>query len=433
MTPRRALAGRLPLPGPAGGGAWPGARLLRQPRVQRLGDVVLVLVTTAWGLAATRWGDAPGTDASLSYVFDVLLPLPLLMRRRMPVPTLLVVALVAFAEWLTGTPAGGNVAVLVALYSVGAHTDSRRALTGAAVVAETGVVLAVLRWAPPGAGVTAFLLLTGTAAAALVIGVYARTRRAYLAALLDRALTAERDRDQRASLAAADERARIARELHDIVAHSISIMVALSDGAAATVHRDPDMAKGAAEQVSGTGRQAMAEMHRLLGVLRDSDQADLAPQPGLRQLDQLLASVRSAGLQVALSQTGDPRGLAASAQLAVYRLVQESLTNVVKHAHGARHVTVLLRHGPGAVDVTVQDDGTAPALPATSGHGLIGMRERLAAFSGSVHAGPGPHGGWVVTGHLPVGERPADPPRGRADDRVDDGGPGVVRPAGSAP
>jgi len=268
----------------------------------RLLDGLVVTGVLAWGLVQSAVGDAPGRAGHWGFLFDVLLALPLLARRRAPLPVLLAISAVALAEWVADAPVAGNVALFVAIYSVGAHDGSRRNVITAAVVAETGVVLAALRWAPVGTTLTALLLLTGSVVAPLVLGVYVRTRRAYLAALLDRARSAERDRDQRALLAAAEERARIAREMHDIVAHSISIMVTLSDGAAATALRDGAQAREASQQASATGRQALAEMHRLLGVLRDDAQVELAPQPGLAQLDDLLATVRRAGLPVELGR-----------------------------------------------------------------------------------------------------------------------------------
>ena len=381
----------------------------------RLLDWLALTGVLVWGLVESTAGDAPGRAGWWGYAFDVLVALPLLARRRAPLPVLLAISAVALAEWVADVPVAANVALFVALYSVGAHDGSRRSVGTAAVVAEIGVVLAALRWAPAGSTLTALLLLTGSVVAPLVLGVYVRTRRAYLAALLDRAHTAERDRDQRALLAAAEERARIAREMHDIVAHSISIMVALSDGAAATALRDGAQAREASQQASATGRQALAEMHRLLGVLRDDAQVELAPQPGLGELDDLLATVRRAGLPVELVELGSRSQLPASAQLAVYRIVQESLTNVVKHGRQVSHVTVTLRYAGAGVDVLVEDDGVAapgaePRDP-TAGHGLVGMRERAAGFAGALQAGFRPGGGWRVAGHLRVDGAPI--PRGQ--------------------
>jgi len=383
-------------------------------------EVLIVLGVLVWGLASSRWGDAPGRHLSWGYLFDVLLPLPLLARRRHPLLVFLAVFAVGLGEWLVDSPVSANVAVLVALYSVGAHSASRRALALAltAVITELGIVSTAVRWAPPGHLLAALLLLTGTALGSLVLGVYARTRRDYLAARLERARAAERDRDQRALLAAAEERRRIARELHDIVAHSVAVMVALSDGAAATALRDPAAAREASQQASAAGRQALGEMHRLLGVLRDGDPDELEPQPSLVGLDALLTSVRVAGLRVELVEVGTRPLLPPSTELAVYRLVQESLTNIVKHGHGVTRVTVALRYRGAAVDLTVDDDGRPQDAEQTvepAGHGLVGMQERVAAVSGTLHAGPRADGGWRISAQLP-GE-PAAATATRAPDR----------------
>ena len=409
-APVRALAGRTaPARAPAGGSTPDGGRWTRlraHLRRQRTVDLLIVVGALAWALAEALWGDAPGRHPSWGYLFDVLLPLPLLARRRQPLLVLLAILAIALGDWLADSPFSANVAVLVALYSVGAHSASRRtlALIVAAGLTEVGVVMAAVRWAPPGHILGAFVLLTGTTLGALVLGVYVRTRRAYLTALLERARTAERDRDQLALLAAAEERRRIARELHDIVAHSVAVMVALSDGAAAIALRDPDSARGASQQAAATGRQALGEMHRLLGVLRTDDSDGLDPQPSLAQLDELLTPVRAAGLHVEVVEVGCRPTLPPSVELAVYRLVQESLTNVVKHGHGVTQVTVDLRYLPAGVDLTVDDDGRPHNRQVTgepAGHGLVGMRERVTAVSGALHVGPRTDGGWRVSAHLP--------------------------------
>jgi len=424
LISRRAFAGRsVPAGAPAGDGAIPLPQL-RQLLSGRRGDVLLVVVVVSFSLAHARWG-GDSKPSTAAYLLDVALPLPLLARRTRPMAAFAVIAALALLEWVLGTPADANFAVLFGLYAVGVHVSSWRAVVLAAGIAQVGVVLAAVRWAPPRQLLTALLLLTGTVTAAWVLGVYVRTRRAFLASVLERARTAERDRDRQALLAAAQERTRIARELHDIIAHSVTVMVALSDGAAATMDRDPVAARQASQQASATGRQALTEMHRLLGVLRDrtdshlddGDLNDLAPQPGLAGIADLLEPVRAAGVRVDLIESGSPAGLPESAQLAVYRLVQESLTNVLKHGRSVARVTVTLRYGRDAVDVDVEDDGALTPSKARpepdhqpAGHGLIGMRERLAAFDGQLRAGPhGPEGsGWYVHGHLPLQGQPSD-------------------------
>jgi signal transduction histidine kinase len=246
-----------------------------------------------------------------------------------------------------------------------------------------------------------FLLLSGPVIAAAMLGVNVRHRRNALRALTQRAAQLERDRDQQATIAAAAERTRIAREMHDVVAHSLSVMVTLSEGAVRKQSAEPQRAGQAMRQVSVTGRQALGEMRRLLGVLH-SEQApdDRHPQPGLAQLDDLLDQVRSTGLAVASAVTGAPTDMPPGAELTVYRIVQEALTNTLKHAAGPRRVSVAITHGLGFVTVDVHDDGAPPAGRPNAGHGLAGMRERASVYAGQVSAGPDPSGGWHVRARL---------------------------------
>lgn len=374
-----------------------------------------VLVAAAVATVAVA-GDVFADHAPSRVWPDVALAGPLLLRRRWPAEVFLTVAAIALVQWISDTPANGDFALLVALYGVGAHERRRWTVGVAAVIAEIGVVLATFRWAPPGEALQLFVLLTGTVTAAWVVGVYMRTRRAYLASVLDRAATAERDRDQQSRIAVAGERARIAREMHDVVAHSLSVMIALNDGAAATVLTEPKEARDVMQQASTVGRQALGEMRRLLGVLRDDgatdNAADLAPQPGDAQLEDLIARVRSAGLPVELVVTGRPHLSAPGAQLAVHRIVQESLTNVLKHAPGASQAVVTLRYSTSGIDVEVVNDDRGPLTPhraPKAGHGLTGMRERAAVYGGLVHSGRPPQGGWRIATHLNLDE--PDSPR----------------------
>ncbi|NKQ55989.1 sensor histidine kinase [Amycolatopsis sp. K13G38] len=333
-------------------------------------------------------------------VFAVLLVVPLIWRRRAPVLVFGWMALVAGAQWLVARVVVADAALLIALYSVAVLCGRRMAVLALGVL-EFGIAIAVLRWAPPEGMFNAFLLLSGSATAAFVLGRNVRTRRAYLASLEDRARRAEHERDQQAQLAAAAERARIAREMHDIVAHNLSVMIALADGAAFSARGKPEQAEAAARQVSATGRQALGEMHRVLGVLRGGQEPPRAPQPGIEQIDELIAQVRAAGLPVSLTVTGTPFPLSPTAQLAVYRLVQEALTNVLKHAEEPEDAWVRLRYRDPVVEVEVADNGRGRPLAAVSGgHGLAGMAERAAVFDGDVEAGPRPGGGWRVRAQL---------------------------------
>lgn len=369
----------------------------------------------------------PTKPPVVGWLLQPALFLPLVFRRRAPAAVFGVIASVAFVQLLMGIllPTG-DLALLIALYSVAAHSLLRRMVAAAAVL-EFGVLLATHRWADGRNEPRMFLLLSGMTTAAAVIGLNVRTRRAYLASLEERARRLEFERDQQARIAAAAERASIAREVHDVVTHSLSIMVALTDGASFAVHTAPDRAAEAVGKASEVGRQAIADMQRVIGVLRAPDETgvgrpDLEPQPGLARLDTLLSEVRAAGLPVELVVGGTPLELGSGVELAVYRVVQEALTNIRKHAGEGVASRVLLRFDPGGVEVTVLDNGgTAPAPSAAhptyparadgdvlGGYGIAGMRERVAVYGGSLEAGPqrGNGRGWRVSARIPVQEAP---------------------------
>jgi signal transduction histidine kinase len=245
--------------------------------------------------------------------------------------------------------------------------------------------------------------------ASLLLGVSVRHWRNSLGALTERAEQLERERDQQAKIAAAAERTRIAREMHDVVAHSLSVMVTLSEGAALKQAAEPQRANMAMRQVSATGHQALDEMRRLLGVLRTEDDPQSTedapqrrqPQPGMAQLDGLFDQVRATGLTAGLTVTGTPAAVPPGAELTVYRIVQEALTNTLKHAAGPTRVSVTIAYLTDSVTVDVHDDGVLPE-PGKAGHGLTGMRERAAVYGGAVSAGPDPAGGWRIHARLPM-------------------------------
>jgi signal transduction histidine kinase len=223
-----------------------------------------------------------------------------------------------------------------------------------------------------------------------------------------RTRTQRGDRLEVESLSAvAEERARIARELHDVIAHSVSVMVVQAGGAEEVLRSEPERALEAMRAVQETGRQALVEMSRLLGLLRDDhEELGLAPQPGLRGLPTLVAQVSEAGLPVELRVEGEPRHVPLGVDLSAYRVVQEALTNALKHA-GEAHASVVLRYGGDAIELEVIDDGRAPKAGHGGGHGLIGMRERVAVFGGDFAAGPRPEGGYAVRVSLPIAGLPA--------------------------
>lgn len=237
-----------------------------------------------------------------------------------------------------------------------------------------------------------------------------RVRRAYLIELEDRAARLERERDAQAKVAVAAERARIARELHDVVAHNVSVMIVQADGAAYVLDNSPQQAKEALGTIASTGRQALVEMRRLLGVLRTADTADeYVPQPGVEELPELLEQVRTAGLPVEFSTSGETRELPRGVELTVYRIVQEALTNVRKHGGPDVRANVAVDFRERELEVLIEDDGrgTTDEQLTTGGtdglgHGLIGMRERVGMVSGSLDVGPRPGGGFRIRAVMPL-------------------------------
>lgn len=335
--------------------------------------------------------------------------LPLLLRRRYPLAVFAIVAGMVLVQDLTEAHLTAGFALLVAVYNVAAHAR-RRFRIQAGLLLETVLIVASLRLAPAGDSfLISLVFLNSLVAAAVFLGTTVRTRRQYLESLEERAERAERERDQQAWLAATAERTRIAREMHDVIAHSLSVVIRLADGAVTVNRTDPDSATSAMEQVAVTGRQALAEMRRLLGVLRDAPTAgvssvvEMAPSPGLAHLDTLLDDVRATGLWVELTMTGSPRALPGTAEAAIYRVVQESLTNVLKHAVSPTRVDVELRWRADRVLIRVRDDGTVVGLPGgASGHGLRGMLERVALYEGDVTYGPTSPRGWEVNATIRV-------------------------------
>ncbi|MEU8319260.1 histidine kinase [Nonomuraea sp. NPDC048881] len=386
---------------------------------------------------------AEGGPAVLA--LQVALVAPLAWRRRAPLLALCAIGGTAALQWAIDVQLPADAALLVALYTVAARR-SWGATLAAAFVLEAGVVAAAARWAPPGRMPLTVAALSAMSAAALAAGLWARARRAYVASL-------ERDRDQRARLAVAEERARMTRDMHDIVTHNLSVMVALADSAAYVHDRAPGQVVAAMAQIADTGRQALRDMRRSLSTDQDTDRATyqatdgsadraadgsagqgvergvdggvdrgvdrgvdggigqgvgqeqepgiapLHPAPGIADLGPLADRMRAAGLPTRLRVDGDPADVPAAAQLTLYRLAQEALTNTLRHAPGARaHVQVHLTRRRADIEIT--DDGGRPAPLRPAGRGLAGMRERVAAYDGTLHAGPAPGGGWRVAAVL---------------------------------
>ncbi|MFI7452133.1 sensor histidine kinase [Nonomuraea sp. NPDC049714] len=328
----------------------------------------------------------------------VAVHVPLLWRRLAPAAAFWTVLAVSSLVWATAEPGlvYPVVVVLVALYTLARHRHWRHLLP-ALVAVELVWLLAVVVSGLPWVELTALTALT---AASGLLGVTVRLRHAYLTQLRERAWRLERERDQQARIAVAAERVRIAREMHDVIAHNLAVMVALADGGALASAISPRQAAEALSAIAATGRQSLTEMHRLLGVLRDADDTgELAPQPGLVDLNTLIEQVHAAGLPVTLTHEGDPPALTEGAGLSIYRIIQEGLTNILKHAGPHATARVRLRFHAIGADIEIDDDGggrrAIPAVPG-QGQGLTGMAERAAAYHGQVDAGPLPEAGWRV-------------------------------------
>jgi len=366
-----------------------------------------------------RNGDHPTV---VLLAFAVALVVPLWWRRRAPAVTYFVIALVSLVQWSLGIWQQAGLSTLVALYTLALH-GSLRKLGWAAAVTGVEVALAVFVLVPVEPPLLAMFFLLGTATAAIAVGLTLRIRRMYLAALEDRAARLEIERDQRVRLTAAAERSRVAREMHDIVGHNLSVMVSVADGAATLATNRGEQSAEALRILGDTGRQAMGELRRVLGVLREEedDVRPLNPQPGIRDLDLLLTRVRAAGLTVTYRTVGELGSLTSGVQLTVYRIVQEALTNTLKHAGtgSSAEVTVAVVD-VGRVRVRVEDTGLPPGAspepaPRTgdAGHGVVGIHQRAAMYSGAVTIGPRDTGhGWLVDVVLDAPSAPAAPAPG---------------------
>ena len=327
--------------------------------------------------------------------------LPLALRRVTPVPVWLLVGLA------TGVHGASEVAdppvffgALVATYTVASMGSRRSSLVVAGV---TGLAIAAAMLAAGDASLTDVVLNAVVFGTAWILGDSVRVHRAYTAELEDRAARLERQRQEDAWRAAAAERLRMSREVHDIVAHHVSLIVVQSEAAQVLLTDRPEKAVEAVGAIGATARQALGELRRLLGTLRRDDpgpENSLSPQPGDTEIESLVGSVREAGLPVQLVVDGTPRPVPPAVALSAYRIVQEALTNVLKHA-GPAAATVSLRYGDRQLEVGVADDGVG-GEPDGDGHGLLGMRERVALAGGELHAGPRPDGGFAGHARLPL-------------------------------
>ena len=337
----------------------------------------------------------------------------LAFRRRAPLATALTVAAAVagpqLVTVLTISLWGDFVPLLVAAYSVARYADRRQAAEGIFVVATAFVVVMLRVPSVATAGNVPFVVVP--LAAVTVLGRELRRRQLSHAALSLHASRLAEEQEAWVREAVAAERARIARELHDVVAHCVSVMVIQAGAAEDLLDRDPQAARPPLRAVQDTGQEAVAELGRMLGLLRgEAAPESLAPQPGVAQLPDLVAQVRTTGLRVDHDVVGTPYDLPPGVEVALYRLAQEALTNVLKHAR-ARTASVTLRYGEAEVGLTVQDDGRGGGQGHGHGHGhghgLIGMRERVALYGGTLAAGPRAGGGFVVAAVIPTETRPA--------------------------
>jgi signal transduction histidine kinase len=370
-------------------------------------DSLLALLLTFIGVGSVIGAGHTG-HKTLDPLDAVLVPfttVPIALRRYRPLAVLAITVSAETLLLLFSSRAQVPLGVIVALYTVASRCErpvSIRAAEWAALPITVGVIV------DSGPHPERIIPKLALFAIAWVIGDNVRTRRAYLAELEARAARLEREREERDERAVANERARIARELHDVIAHNVSVMVVQASAGEALFDANPAKARESLSAVASTGRAALTELRRLLGVIRAEEREDepaYRPQPGIEYLNELVRQVNETGLAVELSVLGEPRELPEGVGLCAYRIVQEALTNTLKHAD-ATHAEVSLRYVADALELQVRDDGRggAPVNGEGSGHGLIGMRERVALFGGELSASPRPDHGYEVRARIPLEE-----------------------------
>lgn len=346
----------------------------------------------------------------------VAMVLPLVIRRRHPVWSAYLILLIGTPHSLLQLGVGSMIAALIALYTLVSYVGRRTALLYLAIHFVVAGIQLPLQYESSDEWVPGAIVMLSMLGASWALGEFVGARRAYQAEVEQRLALLETERDHQAQIAVAEERARIARELHDVVAHAVSVIVVHADGARYAVRTQPELAARAIETISSTGREALTELRRLLGVLRSDDgtgDEQRSPQPSAGSLAELAERVRSAGLPVRLEVTGDLEDLPTGVGLGIYRITQEALTNSLKHAGSGATASVRVERFADRVELSVRDNGRqhAPTLADVSringvsgGNGLIGMRERAHVYGGTLEVGPHPNGGWRVHATLPLGE-----------------------------
>ncbi|MGY0025018.1 sensor histidine kinase [Streptomyces sp. YJ-C3] len=371
------------------------------------------LLVTGFGVIAALvdwagdgWKNTAGNTevpGGLVLLLSLALSVPLLWRRTRPLAALTVMVAAGVVNSATGALLQAALLQLFVVFNVALRARMRALLLACALTLIPAVV-AVVRF-PRGSWDAQVVPQVWSLALVAALAIAVRSRQDYTNSLVERARQLEVERDQQAQLAAAAERARIAREMHDIIGHNLSVITGLADGGSYAAARNPERAGQALTAIATTSRQALTELRRLLDVLREETPPtgpEFAPQPALADIDALIDGVRTAGLPVHLSPIGEPPSpLPPGTQLALYRILQEALTNTLKHAGPKVTATVDLSYAADAVTLTVTDTGRG-GTPVPGGRGLTGMRERTSLYNGTLEAGPRPTGGWRVTAHLPV-------------------------------
>lgn len=352
-------------------------------------------------------------EAPWPFVLGTLQVLTLLwQRRRVVFAAAMLVGLCLLQLVLGMTLIPANLVVISMLYSLARRGPRWASFAGLTISILAAIAVSALTiHGEPGLFLLNTLLIAASASVAWLLGRLNRQRAAAIEQVRERAERLEREREQERALAQADERARIAREMHDIVAHSLSVIIAQADGARYASDAEPEIARQTLATIAEQGRSALGEMRRLLGVLRIDDAPSTEPAPGLAEIEHTVESARATGLGSSYHIRGNQRGqLPAGAELVAYRVVQEALTNAVKHAGAGAHATVELRWKPSGLELDIRDDGRGSASrvirqDGPGGQGLRGMRERLALYGGTLAAGPISGGGFRVRADLPYEER----------------------------
>jgi signal transduction histidine kinase len=376
-----------------------------------VGDTLLAALIAMFDLLIYVVRDTEPATQPRPEPWYVTLPLivgtvaPIVFRRRYPITAAYLATAIGLVHSLLEIGIASVFTGCIALYTLVAYVGRRAALLFLAVNVVIGLVQLPLQ--DPDNWLVGLIIVALALAFSWALGEFNGARRAYNAEVERRLRLLETERDQQARIAVAEERARIARELHDVVAHAVSVMVVQADGAAYAVRSQPELAERAVKTISSTGREALTELRRLLGVLRSEETADeRTPQPGTQSLSELAARVRAVGLPVQLDIVGNVDDLPAGVGLGIYRIVQEALTNSFKHAGSGSSATVRVERVGDRIELSIVDNGhhvSGTLVGVSGGNGLIGMRERALVFGGTLEAGPRPSGGWQVRASLPIG------------------------------